>query len=75
MMRGGHQRDLLALRLVALRPLEVRPHGRGATPRLPGSLGDQLADHWRALPCEMPEAVAVAGLVLARDEPEVAPDV
>src|SRR5262245_57784124 len=73
-MRRGHQRDLLPLRVAPLDPLEVRPDGRRAALRLPGRLGDQLADDRRAVARNVPEPIPVTGLVLTRNQPEIAAD-
>src|SRR5262249_59305984 len=74
LMRRGHQRDLLPLRVAALDPREVRPDGRRAALRLPGGLGHQLADHRRAVARNVPEPIPVTRLVLTRDQPEIAAD-
>jgi hypothetical protein len=47
-MGGRHQGDLLALRVAALDPLEVRPDRRRAALRLPGGLGGGWAPCNRA---------------------------
>ncbi len=70
-VRRRHQGDLLPLRIVAPHPLEVRPHRRRPPHRLPGRLGDQLADDRRPLARDVPQPIPVARLVLARDQPEV----
>jgi hypothetical protein len=66
-MRRGHQGDLLPLRVAALDPLEVGPHGRWAALRLRGRIGDQLADDRRSLARDVPEPILVTRLVPARD--------
>ena len=38
-MGGGHQGDLLPLRVAALGTLKIRSYGRGTTACLPGGLG------------------------------------
>jgi hypothetical protein len=51
-------------------PLEVGTHGRRPPQRLPGCLGEQLADDRCALAGDVAEPAPRAGLVLARHEPE-----
>ena len=69
-----HQGDFLPLRIRTLGALEVSPDGRRPAQRLPGRLGQQLADDGRALAGDVPEPVAAAGLVRARHQAEVAAD-
>jgi hypothetical protein len=73
-MSGGHQRNLLALRVAALGTLEICSHRRRAAERLPRSLGNQSTDDRRAFARDVPEPILVTGLVLTRNEPEVPAD-
>jgi hypothetical protein len=71
-MGGDHQGDLLPLRIIALGSLEVRADRRRAAERLPGGLGDQLADDRCPFASDVPEPVPLARLVLTRvaDRPD-----
>ena len=73
-VRGGHQGNLLPLRIIPLSPLAIGLHGWRASLGLPGRLGDQLANHRRALAGDVPEPVPVTRVILAGHEAEVPAD-
>ncbi len=73
-MSGRHQGDLLALRIATLSTLEIRAHSWRTTQRLPGRLGDQLANDRRAFAGNVPQSVLVARLVLTRNQSEIGSD-
>ncbi len=59
-MGSGHQRDLLALRIVALGSFEVSANCRRMAPRLLGRLSDELADNGGAFARNVTELILVA---------------
>src|SRR5262249_39329383 len=71
---GGHERDLLPLRVATLGTLEIRADGGRTALRLPGGLGNQLPHHRCAFTGNVPEPILVARLVRTRNESEIATD-
>ena len=65
-----HQGDIHPLRILAPGALEISPDGWRPAQRLPGRLGEELADDGRALTGDVPEPVPVAGLVLQGTRPK-----
>jgi hypothetical protein len=73
-VRRRHQRDRLPLWVVAPHPLEVRPHRRRPPKRLPGRIGEPLADDRRTLAGDVSQPIPVVRLILAGDQAEVPAD-
>lgn len=73
-MSSGHERDFLALGIVALGAFKESTDGCRTTQRLPSRFRNQPAHDRRTFPRNVSESVPISGLVLAWNKSEIATD-
>jgi hypothetical protein len=66
-MTRGYDRDLFALGITLLNPIEKCTNRRRSPSRLPSRFSDQPPDDWCALSRNVSEAILFAGLILSRN--------